>query len=338
MRFWKQDRLRSEFRKHLRPAFLAAGWALLLCCWAYRELLGWPLPILLYILYLPGMIFLPIGVWLTLLHLGGRSSRELGLAVVAMGLTVGPVAGWRWNLDRAEESQPTLRVATANLHSYQNDVTAATKSLANLDLDVIFFQEIWTQTQLADAQQGLPGYRFFQGGGYISPNYFEFGTFIASRLPVQEGEAPSIDRAVAARVQWTGRQLFLVSLHGPKNSDKDPANSSHRPTELLKTSKLQTNQAQDVAKALLANPGPAIIGGDFNAPDSGPAAHLLRGTVTDSFREAGQGWGNTFPADFPIFRLDRIYSTEDLVARGYETLALGSDHLAVVAEFQWANR
>jgi endonuclease/exonuclease/phosphatase family metal-dependent hydrolase len=316
-------------------ALLGTGWSLLLICWLYRALLGWKLPYLVYILYSPGLCFWPIGFALACLHLAGGGRRERVLALLAMIIALGPLAGWRWNFVKSDAELPVLRVATANLHSYQNDLPAASKVLADLDLDVILLQEVWNQSQLDQVRRGLPGYRFVRGGGFVSTDYFEFGTFIATRADLVEGSVASLERSVVCKVQWKGRPVSVVCLHGPKISDRNFKGFAFGPKELLITSGLQQAQAQKVTRAL--QPGPAIVGGDFNAPESGPGPHLLETRLNDSFHQGGRGYGCTFPSRFPVFRMDLILSSPEFTAVSSKTFGMGSDHLGVVSEFQWVD-
>jgi len=72
------------------------------------------------------------------------------------------------------------------------------------------------------------------------------------------------------------------------------------------------------------------------------AYRLISHQLADSFREAGQGWGFTFPQDVwidgwqipgPFVRLDYIFHSVDLQASHAEVVCRGaSDHCLVTAD------
>jgi hypothetical protein len=78
---------------------------------------------------------------------------------------------------------------------------------------------------------------------------------------------------------------------------------------------------------------PIAIGGDFNTLPLDAALDVLHSQFSDSFRQSGYGWGGTGTNDWPIFRVDQIWTSADLVP--YQTTAqktAHSDHRLVVSE------
>jgi endonuclease/exonuclease/phosphatase (EEP) superfamily protein YafD len=78
---------------------------------------------------------------------------------------------------------------------------------------------------------------------------------------------------------------------------------------------------------------PIIVGGDFNAPAGDAIFRTFRGRLSDSFRQGGRGWGNTFSNNHPLFRIDQIWISPEwqavsVVARKTKH----SDHRMVVAD------
>jgi endonuclease/exonuclease/phosphatase family metal-dependent hydrolase len=79
-----------------------------------------------------------------------------------------------------------------------------------------------------------------------------------------------------------------------------------------------------------------IIGGDTNLPDLSPALSYLA-KFRDGFREAGAGFGYTFPVGRTAWmRLDRLFASPELRFVHFEvgTHAWASDHHCVVADVQ----
>jgi endonuclease/exonuclease/phosphatase family metal-dependent hydrolase len=84
--------------------------------------------------------------------------------------------------------------------------------------------------------------------------------------------------------------------------------------------------------------GPRVLLGDFNAwPGSGPYRRL-RGALRDAQDSSGRGWPrNTFPARFPLVRIDHVFHSPDLAVRRVlvprtRGTRVASDHLPVLVE------
>lgn len=98
---------------------------------------------------------------------------------------------------------------------------------------------------------------------------------------------------------------------------------------------------------ILMHGEPAIVVGDFNSTDQSTAYAILNEILRDAHREAGWGWGHTFPAyrgsfhRIPILprlvRIDMIRHTADFVALGSQVSPQHgeSDHLPLVATLAW---
>jgi len=84
---------------------------------------------------------------------------------------------------------------------------------------------------------------------------------------------------------------------------------------------------------------PVVIGGDTNLTGLSPALSQFSG-FSDGFREAGWGFGYTYPSGKKRWmRLDRIYASPQLRFVGFEVGKhwWASDHLGVVADLQKRN-
>ncbi|MDF1752528.1 MAG: endonuclease/exonuclease/phosphatase family protein [Verrucomicrobiales bacterium] len=78
-----------------------------------------------------------------------------------------------------------------------------------------------------------------------------------------------------------------------------------------------------------------IVGGDFATPPGDDIFRPLRKAgLRDAFDNSGRGTGNTFPAKFPIFRLDQIWiSPEAQLLKTYTHRTSHSDRQIVICEF-----
>jgi endonuclease/exonuclease/phosphatase (EEP) superfamily protein YafD len=89
----------------------------------------------------------------------------------------------------------------------------------------------------------------------------------------------------------------------------------------------------DYVKSLPAT-DPLVFGGDFNAPPRDAVFRVLPSELSDSFHEAGRGWGATMINECPAIRIDQIWHTWQL-----QPCTVGarktkfSDHRMVIGEF-----
>ena len=88
-------------------------------------------------------------------------------------------------------------------------------------------------------------------------------------------------------------------------------------------------------QSLMNGQGPALIGGDFNAP-AGDAIFRLLGSAgfADAFAAVGSCWPNTFPNAAPMLRIDHQWSNARLVpVRGRVVKSIHSDHRLVICDY-----
>jgi endonuclease/exonuclease/phosphatase family metal-dependent hydrolase len=89
---------------------------------------------------------------------------------------------------------------------------------------------------------------------------------------------------------------------------------------------------------------PYIIAGDFNMSDQTVIYGEISAEMTDSFREAGTGSGNSWPVLVldhittlipPLLRVDYIWHSQEFrTVEAFRGPELGSDHLPLVAELE----
>ena len=78
-----------------------------------------------------------------------------------------------------------------------------------------------------------------------------------------------------------------------------------------------------------------IVSGGFGTPPGDDVFRPLESAqLADAFGKAGTGWGNTYPADYPLVRLDQIWASANLrPLRAFTSVNPGSTHRIVVADF-----
>jgi endonuclease/exonuclease/phosphatase family metal-dependent hydrolase len=93
--------------------------------------------------------------------------------------------------------------------------------------------------------------------------------------------------------------------------------------------------------------GPVIVCGDFNMTERSADHRLMAGQLRDAYRAVGRGlghtfpsvgsWPRTFPAPWPIVRLDYVWHSEHFgAAWAYRGEAGHSDHHPIVVGLRWS--
>lgn len=79
-----------------------------------------------------------------------------------------------------------------------------------------------------------------------------------------------------------------------------------------------------------------ILSGGFGTPPGDDVYRPLETNgLIDTYAASGLGWGNTFPSEYPILRLDQIWVSPNLIPlRSVTRLGSGSDHRIVVSDLR----
>lgn len=102
-----------------------------------------------------------------------------------------------------------------------------------------------------------------------------------------------------------------------------------------KAYKKRSLQLQKILDHIYECPYPVVLAGDFNDTPVSYCYAQTRKYLTDSFVESGSGIGNTYIGDFPSFRIDYIFHSEEIESAAYKTLPEElSDHHAVYTKLR----
>jgi vancomycin resistance protein VanJ len=229
----------------------------------------------------------------------------------------------------AEENSITLTVMTYNVGDGLAEPEALVAAIRASDADIIALQEV-TAGQAAALERELQTVYPYQ------PVYGEGvpGRELLSRYPVLETESLTLQTPqfphLRAMLDVNGIPLRIIIAHPPPPQVDIIWHTGSADTQAL--------------GEMATSGGPTILLGDFNAADqSVNYATLARTGLNDAFREAGWGFGWTYPARidhfasaFPLVRIDYIWYTDDFRAtRAWVGPDAGSDHLPVLAELVW---
>lgn len=237
----------------------------------------------------------------------------------------------QWLAARARGA--ALRVVSLNCASVGRK---ATSEIAPLGPDLVMLQESPSRSDT----EAIAAEFFGEAGGVA----WDVDTVIIARGRVEQRAVPESLRGYVthASVQLeSGLTLDVINLRlAPSFVSLDLWSPKvwRRQTDCRRRRCAQGQALADMIAAVRADT-PLIVGGDFNAPAGEPLYDLLRPRLRDSFADGGVGWCNTITNEFPVLRIDQIWTSEHLrcdalVARRTQE----SDHRMVVCDLAVVGR
>lgn len=234
---------------------------------------------------------------------------------------------------------PRLVVLVYNALGYNLDAEDTLRVIRDSAADLVALQELNPETAAAIERVLGDVYPY----RWLNPQIGVLGGGLFSKYPLGRSLSP------ASEVPWTvtpmaiellvdGTHITVVGFH----ADPGPHSVQRR-----------QQQAQALAEYARRRKTPLLLVGDLNATDQNAAYALIAEPMRDAWREAGWGFGHTFPGrptsqtggSRPVFlgvpvpmwlvRIDYIFHSPDLLALD-ATLAPDrgrSDHRGVMATF-----
>ncbi|WP_019630519.1 endonuclease/exonuclease/phosphatase family protein [Actinomadura atramentaria] len=282
--------------------------------------------------------FLPwFGLFVPLLLVGALWRRSAS-ALVALVLPVAVWLGLFGGLltDKAHRGGD-LVVAGHNVGAANPDPAGTARALAASGADVVALEEVTPQAK--------PVYEQALEGAY--PYHAVLGTVgVWSKLPLSDTEPVDIQtdygplaatkplsvRTAEARALRT----TVTTKHGPLAVYVAHLGSARvNPRAGFWTTSRDRN-AQALGKTIAADPNERVVLlGDLNGTMNDRAFNALTSQLHSAQEEAGHGFGFTWPAQFPVARIDQIL-VRGVKPRSSRVLsATGSDHRPVTAAIDW---
>ena len=282
--------------------------------------------------FLPLLLFVPLALW-------ARSRSALIAGAIVLILFAGlygplfvprPASG-------GCEANPGLRVMTLNLgwHLGRGDDLLAI--IEEQGPDVVGVQEI-TPAMAALFEQRLQAtypYMVLRPGEQTTGLLSRYPILTEDWIDSSGGGRPTLH----ALLDWDGVALNVFVMH-PWAPGLEWAGGTLIPIGLHDA--IPQRLVVEVATLTAATEGPTLLLGDLNITDHTPAYTRVANLLVDTFREAGWGFGFTFPNDLriggipipgPLIRLDYIFRSEGLCTQWARVgCGGGSDHCYVVAQ------
>jgi vancomycin resistance protein VanJ len=325
---WVAARLVTLARIYLT---LLGGWALAYFLLGDRWWWLFAISSVAICLFAPVPIILAIGLAARRRDLLIAASAFLLLGVYLYGGTLLP------RPQPATAAGPTLTVMSFNMFGFNQHPEAVVAAIRASGADVIGIQELSASAAEAIRRDLAQVYPYQT----LDPQPSVFGMGAISRYPLDQTGETLPGRWVGVpqilRIDIHGKPVTLVNVHAIPLLSGPDFNQAVREREA---------QAHTVAAFAAGNPGALVVTGDFNTTNLSYAYRVITSALADSWREAGWGFGGTFPGgnvsiggrDFstPVWvtRIDYVFHSRDLIALssrigpwdGY------SDHRPVIAK------
>ncbi len=254
---------------------------------------------------------------------------------------------------RAENTEPypTLRILTVNAKPLTNDQDQRVAERMDLDRpDVVAVQEAAIYADLARQRLAVPRYLYplFQQGaslrtrgmeGYQRITHPIFSHFQWVSLdPIASPRGGGKLLGTRAVFAWEQGHIAIYNVHMHSfltaSSMSPPPRFSPRWWRTIKADyEIRAAEAVLLRQRLDEEPLPFIVCGDLNStPHAWVYSHLVHRLLIDTFRTRGKGWGGTYHATSPIFRIDYILASQHWHVLDCRVAArMGSDHRPILA-------
>ena len=213
-----------------------------------------------------------------------------------------------------------LRVLSHNVDAANPDPKTTARDLIAADADVMALEEITTADMKVYKAEFAKKYPYVVSRDTVG---------LWSKYPVAQSESVDVG------FKWT--RALRAEVSTPEG--KVAVYVAHLASVRVGTSGFTSNQRNDTIKALgrqisdekLAG---VIVMGDFNGTANDRSLAPLTAGLRSAQGAAGQGFGFTWPAKFPMARIDHIMVRGVTPTKAWVMKPTGSDHRPVVAEIR----
>jgi endonuclease/exonuclease/phosphatase (EEP) superfamily protein YafD len=233
-------------------------------------------------------------------------------------------------IKKASSAGHTLKVMSYNVWQFNRNISKAAAIIKKEKPDILLLQEVapdkieFLKCFLRNLYDGDDVHVAYEPGILQS---------VISRYPVKSFSAsPEKNRLQKVILDTPFGLTTVINIHAYKHGWQN------RHAEMEKI----------IKDDIIPEKGPLIFGGDFNTNDQSETYNLRNGYLRDAHREAGCGFGFTFPSTtsffsmrkftppkysmFPVIRIDYIFHSEQFIA--FDSYVVknsgGADHYPIV--------
>ncbi|MER7708647.1 endonuclease/exonuclease/phosphatase family protein [Kitasatospora sp. NPDC097605] len=211
-------------------------------------------------------------------------------------------------------------VVSHNVNEDNPDPRRTARALAGSGADVVAVEELAARARETYRRELAATYTYSEVHGGIG---------LWSKYPLQDVETVEImpwTRALRATVLTPKGPVALYTAH--------LASVRVRPDAGFTTA-ARNEAAARLAAAVQSEPlARIVVLGDLNGSFDDSALRALTGPLRSAQREAGDGFGFTWPAPFPVVRIDQILVKGVTPCSAWTLPDTGSDHLPVAASLR----
>lgn len=285
--------------------------------------------------------FLPLAAFTPLLAL--LRTRWIWLSIALLLVAMRWFGPYFLPKSSATTSIDTLKIVTFNIWGDNRTLAEAEDWMRRTDADLVLLQEI----PAIYAQQGVDALRTIYPHQFVQA--WAWGQLTLSKHPFLETtDVPPPSGFVFQRVviSFKGRQVAIYNIHfSMPMGDRVRMAMPYAPyfvnMALSYDDTTRNAEIDFLLKTLVSEPLPYLIAGDFNTSDQSVSYVPLANAMRDTFREAGMGFGATWPRPVaaelpmwlpPLIRIDYVFHSRHFTAVDAEVGPfLGSDHLPMVS-------
>jgi Metal-dependent hydrolase len=294
--------------------------------------------------------------------------KEIAISIVALAFSLWHLPKFA-SFNSAKEKPSgakSIRVMTYNVNlfnQYNGDSSNAAEMLhyiSEREADIICLQEFFTMKgRLSElkVKRILSGYPYFYIRYTVEKNSREakYGVAIFSKYKIVRKQSisfgpSSFNSAIYSDIK-VGKdtiRVFCGHLESNKLSSKEkPDRLKERifhkdidahgvksiASKLRKAYLIRAKQVDSIRAIADATPYRRIFCGDFNDLPASYAYSQIKGTMADSYTEAGRGIRSTYQGLLPTMRIDYIFADKPMIAYKYRSPRIKySDHYPVIVD------
>jgi vancomycin resistance protein VanJ len=318
---------------------------LLLVLWLLEEFVGERTNPTTILLYLPQHAFGLWPLWLCLCSLRRRQWLPAFINTGALTFFLFVLLGLNIPTNRSGGTGRHLRVMTYNIQFCSYGTAHVAKAIQSQHPDIVCLQETTPDLEIPDPHDHtaelltyFPGWHHIRRGDVTILTRFPILIHREHTMP-----RPNVRVLLEAELQTPEGRFTVFNAHigtAPPGVDPTWVNTLWGHiwsvlTRTHKTAKARARQLPIIDAATARCQTPYIMTGDFNNPPRGYFYRHLSTNFQDAFKAAGSGLGQSYPARFPMMRIDYIWLGRGTrVQDCFVPRLYASDHRPMVADIE----